>query len=98
MFKEYGNYDGLGLAALIKKGEVSASEVLDEAIARTEAIDPKINAVVVRHDDYARGQIQRGLPDGPFTGTISPARAPPQAPAFMPISSRKPTTPSPSAF
>src|SRR5437762_13165897 len=68
MFKEFANYDGLGLAALVKKGEVSASEMLDEAIARTEAIDPKINAVVVRHDDYARGQIQRGLPDGPFTG------------------------------
>ena len=68
MFKEYGSYDGLGLAALIKKGDVSAGEVLDEAIARTEAVDPKINAVVVRHDDYARRQIQRGLPDGPFTG------------------------------
>jgi len=68
MFKEYGSYDGLGLAALVKKGEVSASEVLDAAIARTDAVDPKINAVVVRHDDYARRQIQKGLPDGPFTG------------------------------
>ena len=68
MFNEYGNYDGLGLAALVKKGEVSASEVLDAALARTEAVDPKINAVVVRHDDYARRQIQMGLPDGPFTG------------------------------
>src|SRR5438552_1389514 len=68
MFKDYGAYDGLGLAALIKKGEVSASEVLDEAIARTEAIDPKINAVVVRHDDYARRQIASGLPPGPFAG------------------------------
>jgi len=67
MFKEYGNYDGLGLAALVKKGEVSASELLDAAIARTEAVDPKINAVVVRHD-YARRQIQMGLPAGPFTG------------------------------
>jgi amidase len=68
MFKEYGNYDGLGLAALVKKGEVSASELLDAAIARTEAVDPTINAVVVRHDDYARRQIQMGLPAGPFAG------------------------------
>jgi len=68
MFKQYGDYDGLGLAALVKKGEVSASEVLDEALARTAAIDPKINAIVVRHDDYARQQIKNGLPNGPFTG------------------------------
>jgi amidase/6-aminohexanoate-cyclic-dimer hydrolase len=54
MFKEYGNFDGLGLASLVKKGEVSATELLDAAIARTEAVDPKINAVVVRHEDYAR--------------------------------------------
>ncbi|MFZ5734056.1 MAG: amidase [Pseudomonadota bacterium] len=66
--KDYGNYDGLGLATLVKKGEVSATELLDEAIARTEAVDPKINAVVVRHYDYARQQIANGLPEGPFTG------------------------------
>jgi amidase/6-aminohexanoate-cyclic-dimer hydrolase len=67
-FKEYGSYDGLGLAELVRKKDVSANELLDEAIARTERIDPKINAVVVKHYDYARGQIERGLPDGPFKG------------------------------
>jgi len=66
--KDYGKYDGLGLAALVKKGEVSAGELLDEAIARTEAVDPKINAVVVKHYDYAKKQIATGLPQGPFTG------------------------------
>ena len=68
MFKDFDKYDGLGLAALVKKGDVSAGELLDEAIARTDAIDPTINAVVVRHDDYARQQISRGLPQGPFSG------------------------------
>ena len=58
--KDFGNYDGLGLAALVKKGDVSATELLDEAIARTETIDPKINAVVVRHYDYAKNQIEKG--------------------------------------
>lgn len=66
--KEYGNYDAVGLAALVRSKQVGARELLDEAIARTEKIDPQINAVVVRHDDYARAQIDRGLPDGPFTG------------------------------
>jgi amidase/6-aminohexanoate-cyclic-dimer hydrolase len=64
----YGDHDGLGLAALVRSGQVSASELLDEAIARTERLNPQLNAVVVRHDDYARRQIADGLPDGPFAG------------------------------
>src|SRR5436309_6690492 len=67
-FSEYGSYDGMGLAELVRSKQVSARELLDEAIARTEKIDPQINAVVVKHYDYARAQIERGLPDGPFTG------------------------------
>ena len=67
-FSEYGNYDGIGLAELVRKKEVSARELLDEAIARTGKVDPKINAVVVKHYDYAQRQIDNRLPDGPFTG------------------------------
>ena len=67
-FKEYGSYDGVGLADLVRKKQVSATELLDEAIARTAKVDPQINAIVVKHYDYARQQIDRGLPDGPFTG------------------------------
>src|SRR4051794_18872223 len=66
--KEYGSYDGLGLAELVRTRQVSPRELLDEAIARTERIDPHVNAVVVKHYDYARAQIDRGLPDGPFSG------------------------------
>ena len=67
-FSEYGSYDGVGLAALVRNKQVSAKELLDEAIARTAKIDPHINAVVVKHYDYAERQIERGLPDGRFTG------------------------------
>src|SRR4029450_3748317 len=67
-FKEYGDYDAVGLAELVRKKQVSAKELLDEAIARTAKVDPQINAVVVKHYDYAERQIARGLPDGPFTG------------------------------
>src|ERR1700712_2039408 len=67
-FKEYSNYDGLGLAELVRKKEVSANELLDEAVERCETIDPQINAVVVKHYDYARQQIDKGLPEGPFAG------------------------------
>src|SRR5467141_3323169 len=67
-FKEYGNYDAVGLAELVRKKQVSARELLDEAVARTARVDPQINAVVVKHYDYAKRQIDNGLPDGPFTG------------------------------
>src|SRR6202521_498512 len=67
-FREYGQYDGIGLADLVRRKQVSARELLDEAIARTAKVDPQINAVVVKHYDYAQAQIDKGLPAGPFTG------------------------------
>jgi amidase len=60
--------DGLGLAELIRRREVSPKELLDAAIARVEARNPKLNAVVTRMYDAARGTIGAGLPSGPFTG------------------------------
>src|ERR1700759_1321194 len=66
--KEYDSYDAVGLAELVRKKQVTPGELLDEAIARTAKADPEINAVVVRHYDFARRQIEAGLPDGPFTG------------------------------
>jgi amidase len=67
-FKEYGNYDGVGLAELVRKKQVSPKELLDEAVARTAKVDPQINAVVVKHYEHAERQIEKRLPDGPFTG------------------------------
>ncbi len=67
-FKEYDSYDALGLADLVRRRQVSATELLDTAIARTERINPKINAVVGLAYDLARAAIANGLPDGPFTG------------------------------
>jgi amidase/6-aminohexanoate-cyclic-dimer hydrolase len=66
--KEYGSYDAVGLAELVRLKEVTPRELLDEAVARTEKVDPKINAVVVKHYDYAERQIANELPQGPFTG------------------------------
>ena len=60
--------DGLGLAELVRRREVSAKELLDGAISRVESINPKVNAVVTRMYDVARGVISAGLPNGPFTG------------------------------
>jgi amidase len=68
VFSEYGNFYAMGLADLVRKKQVTPRELLDEAIARTAKVDPKINAVVVKHYDYATRQIDKGLPVGPFTG------------------------------
>jgi amidase len=67
-FKEYANYDAVGLAELVRKREVNPRELLDEAVARTARIDRQVNAVVVKHYEFAQRQIENGLPDGPFTG------------------------------
>ena len=61
-------HDAVGLAELVRSKQVSAQELLDEAIARTAKVDPQINAVVVKHYDHAKQQIAKGLPDGPFAG------------------------------
>src|SRR5262249_34495638 len=55
-------------AELVRKKQVSARELLDEAIARTEKVNPQINAVVIKHYDHAQKQVEDGLPDGPFSG------------------------------
>ena len=67
-FAEYDRYDGLGMAALVKGGEVSAAELSEEAIRRIERINPTINAVVHKMYDAGRRTAAGPLPDGPFQG------------------------------
>ena len=67
-FKEYAEYDGLGLAQLVKKKEVSAAEICEEAIARIERVNPALNAVITPLFDQARKAVQETLPNGPFCG------------------------------
>ncbi|WP_317200827.1 amidase [uncultured Psychrobacter sp.] len=68
MFKEYTQYDAIGLAELVKSGEVSAKELLESAIARANTLNPKMNAIIHRFDARAYNAAQQGLPDGAFTG------------------------------
>ena len=64
----YSQSDATGLAALVAMGEVSAGELLDEALTRTAAWNPRLNAIVHIQEAVARGKIAEGLPQGPFTG------------------------------
>jgi amidase/6-aminohexanoate-cyclic-dimer hydrolase len=65
---ELDKYDALGLAQLVRDRQVSGEELLDRAIARVEAVNPKINAVVLKHYDEARRQLAEHPPQGPFAG------------------------------
>ena len=65
---DFEAYDGLGLAELIRKKEVTPDEVLAATLERIDARNPAVNAVVTRMDDHARAAIRAGLPDGPFRG------------------------------
>ena len=66
-FAEFADYDGLGLAELVRKGEVKPAELVEEAIARVETRNPQINAVVCKLYDSAR-QTAAGDLSGPFAG------------------------------
>ena len=74
-FQEYDQYDGLGLAELIRKKEVSAEDVCETAIARIEKVNPKLNAVITPMYDHAAprsvGACRTGLSRGsPFCSRI----------------------------
>ncbi len=66
--REYGEFDALGLAELVRSGQVSPAELLDEALARTAAVNPRINAVIHLMEQRARDEIAAGLPEGRFRG------------------------------
>lgn len=65
---DYGNYDGLGLAELVRNRDVAPIELVDEAIARSEKLNPKLNFVVFKDYERARAAARGALPRGPFTG------------------------------
>ena len=67
-FDEYSNYDGLGLAELVRRKQVSPAKLLAEAIYRVERLNPTINAIVTEMYDLAKSTIENGLPEGVFTG------------------------------
>ena len=62
------DHDALGLAELVKTKQVSASELLEAAIARAEKLNPKYNFMAHKLYERARAAVKQGLPEGPFQG------------------------------
>lgn len=67
-FTEFDNYDGLGLAELVRQRAVKPIELVEAAISRIEKLNPQLNAVIHKMYEQARKAAQAPLPDGPFVG------------------------------
>lgn len=68
IFKEYDQYDALGLAALVKTKAVSPKEILQEAINRVEKYNPQLNAIIYRMYEQAQKVAAAPVLDVPFAG------------------------------
>jgi amidase len=66
---EFALLDAHAQAALVRRGEVTPTELVDSAIARIEDLDDALNAVIHRRFDEARAEAASpSLPDGSFRG------------------------------
>lgn len=72
MADDFAHLDATAQAELVRRGDVTPTELVDAAIARVEAIDPQLNAVVLRRFDQARDEaraLASGIEeDAPFRG------------------------------
>lgn len=65
---DMADWDATETAAAIRSGTVSAIEVVDAAIARAEALNPKLNFLVTDDFERARQRARDPLGDGAFAG------------------------------
>lgn len=60
--------DATAQADLVRTGQASPSELVEDAIARIQKVDPQLNAVIRDRFEQARADAAGTLPDGPFRG------------------------------
>ncbi|WP_148614853.1 amidase [Nocardioides rubriscoriae] len=65
--KDYAAHDAVGLAELVRTGDVTSQELVDAARARIAEVNGRLNAVVVDVDPPAVGD-HEATSGGPFTG------------------------------
>ncbi len=67
-FDEYARRDGIALAEMIRRRDVSAAEVRDTALAAIERFNPKLNAVLEVLRDASAADLAALRDDAPFAG------------------------------
>ena len=60
--------DATAQAELVRRGDVGATDLVEAAIGRIEAVNPRLDAVIRTRFDQARAEAAGDLPDGPFRG------------------------------
>ena len=65
---EYCEFDALGLAELVERGEVSPRELAELAAEAVSALNPQINAVIEVWADRVSGLDEDSIRPGPFRG------------------------------
>jgi amidase len=65
---QYASFDGLGLAELVARGQVTAKELARTAAEAIAAANPAIGAVVETYQDRIEGLDEQSLGTGPFRG------------------------------
>lgn len=65
---EYDHLDAVALAELVARREITPLELLEAALERADARNPRLNAIVARYDDEARARASEPLPPGPLSG------------------------------
>ncbi|MEL7547426.1 MAG: amidase family protein [Pseudomonadota bacterium] len=64
----YSEHDATALAELVRSGETTPSELLEDAISRAERYNPELNALTYKAYDEAREAAKGEIPDRPFRG------------------------------
>ena len=65
---EYASFDAVGLAELVRRGDVTPAELLETALEVIASVNPRMNAVVGLEAEDARQALFQGLPKGRFFG------------------------------
>jgi amidase len=69
MKDQFADLDAIAQAELVRQRRVSPLDLVDAAIARIQALNSKLNAVIIPLFEQARAQAKSGaIPDGPFRG------------------------------
>ena len=66
-FNDYLRRDGMALSEGVRRGDFSAAELVETAIARAELVNAKVNAIAIELFGQARAAALRS-PVGPFAG------------------------------
>jgi amidase len=65
---DLASLDATAQAELVRRGEVSAVELVEAAIDRIGEVNPRLNAIIHPRFERALDEAAGDLPDGPFTG------------------------------